>query len=118
MKRTPLKRSKMNGHTAPMKKRRSTPRRGRVVDKLFLRWCSLQPCCITNELPATTHHVRSFGSQKDDTRVVRLVARLHMHEFGMFSIERLGKEKFEEHFGIVLEDEILKLRTKYEREAL
>ncbi len=110
-----MKRSPLNTYT-PIRKRRSTPRRGRVVDKPFLKWCATQPCAITNEFPATSHHVRQYGSQKSDHRVIRLVARLHMHESGMYSIERLGKEKFEAHWGISLESEVLKLRERYERE--
>ncbi len=91
-------------------------KRGRVRDKPYLKWCALQPCCVTNELPATTHHVRLFGSPRDDRRVIRLAARLHMHDFGMESIERLGKQAFELRHRIQIEAEIRKLRERYEGE--
>ncbi len=91
-------------------------RRGRIRDGRYLEWCASQPCCVTNELPATTHHVRLFGSPRDDRRVIRLAARLHMHDFGMESIERLGKRQFEARHGIGIEAEIRKLRARYEGE--
>jgi hypothetical protein len=53
-------------------------RKGRVKDPAYLSWCSKQPCCVSGELPATTHHVRSWGSPKDDTRVIRLAKRFHI----------------------------------------
>jgi hypothetical protein len=38
--------------------RRYRLRRGRVRERRYLAWCATQPCCVTGELPATTHHVR------------------------------------------------------------
>lgn len=102
---------------SPVLTKRRKPRRGRVKDPAFLDFASTQPCCVTGERQATTHHVREFGSPKNDRRVIRLVARLHMHGFGMFSIERLGKRKFELHHGICIEDEIAKLNGRFLEEA-
>ncbi len=102
----------------PVKRKRATPRRGRVVDKAYLEWASTQPCCITGKYPATSHHVRFFGSQKNDQRIVRLIPELHIHECGMFSIERVGTAAFQDLYGISIEDEIRKLRERYEREVL
>jgi hypothetical protein len=101
---------------SPVNRQRETPRRGRVIDEAYLDWADGQPCCITKKFPATSHHVRFCGSPKDDTRIVRLAPELHMHGFGMNSIERLGKEKFEAFHGIKLEAEIVKLRQQYEKE--
>ena len=107
---TPLKRS-------PVRKKRKTARRGRVIDKAYLAWCAKQPCCVTGEFPATTHHIRFCGSPKDDRIVIRLVARLHLHEAGMFSIERLGKEKFEAHWKVDIMYQAGLLYGRYLRET-
>jgi hypothetical protein len=96
--------------TTRPKARRRGNRRGRIIDRPYLRWCSKQPCCITGEYPATTHHVREFGSPKNDRRVIRLVARLHFHDAGMLSIERLAKVDFEMTHSVSIEAEIQKLR--------
>lgn len=97
---------------------RKKPRRGRVRDIPYLDWMATQPCCITGEWPATTHHVRKWGSPKDDTRTIRLVARLHMLPCeipGQPCIER-GKAQFEKRYGISIEAEIAKARARYEAE--
>lgn len=100
-------------------KRERASRKKALRDRSYLEWMASQPCCVTGEWPATTHHVRSFGSRRDDARTIRLVARLHMltHEKpGQPCIERLGKQKFEERYGISIEAEIVKARERYEQE--
>ncbi len=99
-------------------RRRNRLRRGRVRDKRYLAWCATQPCCVTGEFPATTHHVRSYGSLKNDRRVIRLVERLHLHGAGMESIERLGKRGLEVWHGVSIEDEIAELRERYLYEVM
>lgn len=104
---------------SPIKRRRSKPRRGRVVDTARLAWMATQPCLISGEMDATTHHVREYGSPKDDTRTIRLAWRYHLHGFSgkpNLSIEHLGKKKFEAAHGIVIEDEIAKYNRRYEQE--
>lgn len=96
--------------TSRPKARRRRLRRGRIVDRPYLRWCAKQPCCITGEYPATTHHVRKFGSPKNDRRVIRLAVRFHLHDAGPLSIERLSKADFEQVHSIGIEAEIQKLR--------
>ncbi len=93
-------------------KRRSKPRRGRIVDKTYLAWIAAQPCLICGE-PATVHHIRSFGSAKDDTRTLPLAPRYHMIQWGPESIESLGKIKFQERHGVDLEAEITRLQQLY-----
>lgn len=86
------------------------------MDRKRLAWAATQPCCITGEEVATTHHVRNYGSPKDDTRIVRLVARLHLmdsREKGIPCVEE-GKEEFESYHAVVLEEEILALQIQYE----
>ncbi len=82
------------------------------MDREYLRWCSGQPCAVSGELRATSHHLRSFGGPKDDTRIVRLAARFHMHGFGDITVEH-GKKVFEATYGISLEAEADKLRARY-----
>jgi hypothetical protein len=107
--------------------RRRTPRRGRVVDLARLEWAATQPCCITGQMPGFgtslldqqhwhavhTHHVRTNGSPKDDSRIIRLVDSLHLAGYP-YSIHELGKWKFEQHWGISIEEEIAKLAARYE----
>ncbi len=90
-------------------KRRSKPRRGRVVDKAYLAFIAAQPCLICGE-PATVHHVRTLGSPKDDTRALPLCPAHHMIQWGPESIEALGKTKFQERHGVDLEADIARLQ--------
>lgn len=99
----------------PVKKRRSKPRRGRVIDKARLEWMSRQSCCVTGERPATVHHVRFCGSLKDDTRILPLVARLHMRtneRSGEPCIER-GKAVFEDFWDVDIEELVTKYQEMY-----
>lgn len=88
-----------------------------MIDKPRMDWAAKQPCCVTGETFAvTTHHVREFGSPRDDTRIIRLAARLHMigfRETGVPCIED-GKEEFESFHAVVIEEEILALQIRYE----
>lgn len=93
--------------------KRKAPRRGRVVDKPRLEWAATQPCQITGQLPATTHHVRFCGSPKSDERIIRLAPELHMHGFGDATIEH-GKAQFELAYGRMIEDLIMELKRRYE----
>lgn len=115
LKRSPIKRS-----TTPIRKVRSTPRKGRVIDRKFMGFMAKLPCLVTNELPATTHHVRFCGSPKSDRRTIRLVARLHMltnETPGEPCIERIGKGAFEARYGIDIEAAIADYNEQYERLA-
>ncbi len=65
---------------------------------------------------ATVHHVRFCGSPKDDRRTLPLAPEYHLHDFGMESIERLGKAKFEALHGVDLEASIVAYNKLYERQ--
>jgi hypothetical protein len=93
--------------------KRRSPRRGRLKDPAYLTWCATQPCCVTREFPATTHHIRFCGSPKNDHQVIRLVERLHLHDAGPLSIERIGKDAFEVEFGIDLTHQAYCLYEQY-----
>lgn len=104
-----------------IKRFRTKPRRGRVRDKEFLAFMATLPCLVTNEVPATTHHVRFMGSPKDDRRTIRLVARLHLltcETPGAPCIERIGKEAFEKRYGIDIESAIVDYNRRYEAERM
>ncbi len=64
----------------------------------------------------TVHHIRSFGGQKDDHRVIGLCAPLHLHDFGRFSIERMGKERFARLWNVDIEYEIQRYNEDYAAE--
>ena len=85
------------------------------MDRERLAWMALQPCWITGEIPATVHHLRFCGSPKDDTRILPLVARLHMltHEIaGRPCIER-SKRVFEEFWGVNIDEGVAKYQRLY-----
>ncbi len=95
-----------------MKRKRSVARRGRLVDKAYLSWCSTQPCLVSGRFGVTVHHVRNF-SPKDDRRTVPLMAEFHLYQHGPMSIEALGRKEFERRFEIDLEAEIIRLNSLY-----
>jgi hypothetical protein len=119
MKRTALKRSTVPiARNNPPKRKRSKPRKGRLYDRNRLAWAAQKPCQITGEFPATTHHVRELGSPKDDTRIIRLVARLHMKSHAKDGVPCIedGKELFEKFHGVKIDQLIEDLRYDYDYE--
>ena len=102
-----------------VKARRAKPRKGRVRDRKYLDWIHTQPSIVQTHdrkcrgfCAVTAHHVRTFGSPKDDHATVPLFACLHMYDFGDATIEH-GKRIFEELHGLTLEAEIARLRALY-----
>jgi uncharacterized CHY-type Zn-finger protein len=105
--------------SAVRKKRKGPPRRGRVVDKDYLAWIAQQLCIaywppFTCHGRITVHHVRRFGEQKHDRRTIPLCEAHHLHDYGPYSIERLGKEEFEAQHGIDIEAAIQEYNRQYE----
>lgn len=103
---------------SPIPRRRSKPRRGRLVDRNFLTWMHTQPCLVTGEWPVTVHHVRFCGSPKNDRRTIALVARLHMRgceQPGIPCVER-GKRVFEEFHGVNIEHAIANYNRRFDLE--
>jgi len=99
---------------------RSATKKGFGKDPEYLTWLHTQPCMITSRRPVTVHHVRLFGGPRIDRRGLPLIAELHMltHEKpGRPCVER-GKKVFEEFWGVVLEDEILRYNNKYAAKGL
>ncbi len=64
--------------------------------------------------PLTTHHVREYGSPKDDTKVIRLCEAHHLHDAGPHAIER-GKKQFEQHTGLSIQALVVYYREAYEK---
>lgn len=98
------------------KAKRAKLRRGRVSDPAYREWILRQPCIVTGRRDVTGHHVRRFGSPKDDRRMVPLVAQLHMRGCelpGIPCVER-GKRVFEAAHGVDLEAEIVRLNALWE----
>jgi hypothetical protein len=62
------------------------------------------------------HHVRRFGEQKSDRRALPMCEGAHLYQASQFSIERIGKVKFEQRFAINLEAEIVEHNTRFEQE--
>jgi hypothetical protein len=109
-----------------MFKARTKPRRGRVRDEEYLDWLHTQPSIVPSHdawclglrvwCVITVHHVRKYGSPKDDRRGVPIWKCRHQIGWGHETVEH-GKTAFEKRFGIDLEQEIKRLNEKYEREA-
>ena len=101
--------------SAPPRKR-AKPRKGRIYDRNRMAWAAQNPCQITGEFPATTHHVREMGSPKDDTRIIRLAARLHMKTHAKAGVPCIedGKEIFEKFHGVRIKQLIEDLQWDYE----
>ena len=95
-------------------KRRRKPRRGTVIDKPHRERVRSQGCVILThgttraakehvcDTPPTIHHVRRFGEQKSDHRILPICASGHLEGFGNHSIER-GKLQWERWWGIDIE---------------
>lgn len=106
-----------------MIKRRSTPRRGRYIDREYLAWIHGQPSVVPTHDPKcrrfncwmTAHHVKSApGAPKDDRRALPLFACRHLIQHGDETVEH-GKDAFEARFKVDFEREILRLNLEYGR---
>lgn len=109
-----------------IKKRRSKPRRGRVHDPDFVAFVAATGICIVKLLAPeieswtgyscrgrlTIHHVREYGSPKDDRKILLLCEGHHQHDFGEYCIER-GKKRFEQTFGIDIQKQIATYNEDY-----
>lgn len=113
MKRTPVRKRRPGG-----------PRRGRVVDNDFLEWIRRHRECAVHaescpywHANLTIHHVREFGSPKNDRRVLLLCPLTHLQSVSSFdSIEALGKEAWQKRHNIDIEATIKEQWAEYERQ--
>jgi hypothetical protein len=114
--RTPLTRSPI--------KRRATKRKPEFVNVVYRERVREHGCAISAfgttvhalehfcDLPISIHHVRKYGSPKDDRRILPLCASGHLHDCGPHSIER-GKRQFEAWWGLDIEDSASRLWEVY-----
>ncbi len=79
-----------------------------------MAWMAQQPCLISGEPEATTHHVRFCGSPKNDRRCIRLAWRYHLENFGPTSIEKLGKAKWQALHGVDIEAAISDYNRRFD----
>jgi hypothetical protein len=97
---------------------RITPRRGEVHDPAFKDFARKRGCILRGRHrcrgPVTFHHVREYGSPKDDTSGFALCAEAHLHVYNSkTSIEALGKVKWQRYWGVDISEEIRKVREAY-----
>lgn len=100
--------------SAPSRKRRPGVRRGRVNDQQFMGWMhATQACLVTGKSVFELHHVRKrAGDQKDDRRVVALIADLH--QYNKNAVEKIGDQRFQQIFHVDFELAIAKANAEYE----
>lgn len=108
----------------PVRRKRSTARIDRLIDRAFIGWIHGQPCLIEGKAGheckgrITAHHVREYGNTRSDRRTLALCQAAHMHDFGPDSIERLGKQKWQEKFGVDIQNAIRDYNAAYVAEVL
>lgn len=101
-------------------KRPGPPRRGRVVDLDYMAWLHRQPCLISGRHGVTVHHVREFGSQKNDRRTLPLIPLYHLIQADPHqkeSIEALGKKQWQEKHDVDIEAAIMRYNSQYDQET-
>lgn len=112
-------------------RRRSKPRRGRVVDKPFLRWIHTLPSivpshdvkCIASGFfgcYVTAHHVLHsddprLDRQKHDRRTVPLWMCRHLQGSGDSTVEH-SREAFEQRFHLDLERIMARQVEQFEKQ--
>ncbi len=98
---------------------------GYVKDPAFREWVREHCSCAVIERGysphecsgrLTIHHVRSLGSPKDDTRILPLCQAHHQIQFGKYSIEAMGKTKWQAYWDIDIEAAISRYQRAYRRE--
>ena len=109
---------------SPIRKKRTKPRRGRVIDKDFLAWLARDRCAVHGDrvcpggwLGMTIHHVREFGSPKNDRHTLLLCAPTHLQTIDSEqSIEALGKTKWQKFHNVNIKAKIIDYNERYESE--
>jgi hypothetical protein len=100
---------------------RPTPRRGEVHDIKFMTFSRRRGCVLIGRRnhccsgPLTFHHIREYGSPRDDTKGFGLCAWSHLHTFNSkTSIEALGKTKWQAYWGVSIADILAQQRSAWE----
>lgn len=84
------------------------PKLKREVDKAYLRYVREQPCIISSQ-KAEPHHTVSVGAGGSDYLSVPLSHILHVE------CHAIGKDTFQEKYGVSFDKEIIRLLTNYIR---
>lgn len=86
------------------------------IDKKYIEWLHTQPCAVLtcDATDITAHHAgdHGFGQRPPDWTAIPLCTKHHLHAFGKYSIEQLGK-RFWGHHGLDLYICIQDLRALY-----
>lgn len=106
----------------PVKRKRSKPRRGRILDSKYLKFITEQPCLITAQMGGVcggkveAHHAgdHGFGQKADDSTAVPL-CNFH-HLYGPCAVHVLGK-RFWKFWELDRDAEIKRLNLLYGRDA-
>lgn len=92
-----------------------------MVDKDFMEFAKSKGCTLKRRVlwhicqgPGTFHHVRNFGSPKDDTHGFCLCAVSHLLGLNSRTSIEAGKASWESYWGVSIEGEIQKLRAEYQ----
>ena len=93
-------------------------------DPAKIAWLHQQTCAITGEKRnITVHHVRRYGSLRDDARAIPLVDRLHMlaslhpRKRGEPCVEQ-GKTVFQNYWKVDLEELVERYQRMWETHCL
>jgi len=101
---------------------RSKPRRGEVHDPEFMAFSKRRGCVLIGRRnhrcigPITFHHIREYGSPRDDTKGFALCAWAHLIGFNSkTSIEMLGKTNWQKYWGVSIADILAQQRPAWEQ---
>lgn len=89
-----------------------------IRSKAYLAWIRLQPCLVCKQLPSQAAHVGRHGTstKTDDFRALNLCSRHHLT--GGDSLHNLNQEKFENLFGLDLQEQIVRHLIRYLADVL
>jgi hypothetical protein len=102
--------SRLSSHTR-LRPYRLKPRRGRIEDRVYLKWIRSQPCLIRNREcrgPTDPHHVGHFGQARTNDYSAVPLCRRH-HDLA----QQIHQGPFEERYGVSFAAAITALNEEY-----
>lgn len=94
---------------------RRPKKKTRELDPDYIEWVHKFNCIVpgcSTPYPVHAHHTTSRGAGGSDRTAVPLCAN---HHTGLHGIHNLGQIHWQKKFGVVLEDEVARLNTAYEK---
>ena len=82
----------------------------RETDKGYISYVINQPCLVCYAMPCDPHHTKTVGSFGSDYTVISLCRKHHTE------CHQIGKNTFQEKYGIDFDTEIIKLLIGYIKE--